>query len=515
MEEKIDVADRTVLVDIVKLVQKRRMQGALGDWKNFLMSHDKKFGSNLSDPAKRSRETLVAFLKTFSKEGDLKIFDTILRRYSNKDLFGLFKDKSCDIPEQRLVQNTLQHPSYPLDYAFEELDEDWVVINLRKKNMLLKSTKMVAIDCEMVLCEDGTEAVVSLCVVDRNLKVILKKLVRPNKAIADYRSGITGVCPQDLEGVTCSLANIQNSLRMMLLDGTILVGHSLHNDLRALKLDYVRVIDTSYIFQYSDGNILRRPSLNALCKAVLGYELRQTGAPHNCVDDAMAAMKLVLAKIERGVDNAIPLAQEPVQVPQSEMAKLLLHKISSGVTSEELYKIVPGDFILELRPPKGNKYSALAIFKNPQEAHEAFESLQGNQEKDSFGRPQKHVTFKLKAGVNASIFVRKMAPDGPNDSKRALEADETTVLKKAKMDPEIEGRVSKKAKMDPEIEVNATAISNKCDCDTHLNEIEALNQRLKENDLEIESLKQQLKQKDCEISILNKMVSSLNKKLRK
>ena len=31
---------------------------------------------------------------------------------------------------------------------------------------------MIAIDCEMVLCEDGTEALVSVCVVDRNLKVL-------------------------------------------------------------------------------------------------------------------------------------------------------------------------------------------------------------------------------------------------------------------------------------------------------------------------------------------------------
>lgn len=45
---------------------------------------------------------------------------------------------------------------------------------------------------------------------------------------------------------------------------------------------------------------------------MLGYELRQKGAPHNCINDATAAMKLVLAKIERGVDNDIPLKQEDV-----------------------------------------------------------------------------------------------------------------------------------------------------------------------------------------------------------
>ncbi|KAK4260120.1 hypothetical protein QN277_003277 [Acacia crassicarpa] len=508
MEGKIDIAEKKVLVDIVKLAQKRGMKGALGDWKNFLISHDKKFGAHLSDPAKKSHETLVAFLKTFSKQVDLKFIDTILRHHSNRDLFQLFNDKSHDTPEQRLVQKTLQHPLYPLDYAFGELDEEWMVINLKKKNRLLKFTKMVAIDCEMVLCEDGTEAVVSVCVVDRNLKVKLKKLVQPNKAIAYYRSEITGVYTQDLEGVTCSLAKIQKSLSKMLMDGTILVGHSLHNDLRALKLDYVRVIDTSYIFQYSDCNAHRRPSLNTLCKAVLGYELRETGASHNCLDDAMTAMKLVLAKIERGVDNTIPLRQGPVL--ESEMAKLLLHKISSTVNSQELYKVIPGDYNLELRPPKGEMYSALAIFENPKEAHEAFESLQGDQETDSVGRPQKLVIFRCSTGVKTSVCVRKMAPDRPNGSKRALEVVETTVLKKAKMDLEIDRMVSTKAKMDPEIEGNAMTISNKCD--TRLNEIEALNKRLKE---EIESLKQQLKQKDLEIDILNKMVSSLNKKVRK
>jgi len=31
---------------------------------------------------------------------------------------------------------------------------------------------MLAVDCEMVLCEDGTEAVVKVCVVDHNLEVI-------------------------------------------------------------------------------------------------------------------------------------------------------------------------------------------------------------------------------------------------------------------------------------------------------------------------------------------------------
>lgn len=47
---------------------------------------------------------------------------------------------------------------------------------------------------------------------------------------------------------------------------------------------------------------------------MLGYEVRKPGAPHNCLDDAMAAMKLVLAKMEKGVDKAIQLVEEPVSL---------------------------------------------------------------------------------------------------------------------------------------------------------------------------------------------------------
>jgi RNA exonuclease 1 len=36
----------------------------------------------------------------------------------------------------------------------------------------MSSSAMLAIDCEMVLCNDGTEAVVRVCVVDNKLKVV-------------------------------------------------------------------------------------------------------------------------------------------------------------------------------------------------------------------------------------------------------------------------------------------------------------------------------------------------------
>ncbi|KAK7263183.1 hypothetical protein RJT34_30769 [Clitoria ternatea] len=506
MDDRIETSDKKVLVDIVRLAQIRRLKGKQGDWREFLNSYDKKFGASLLDPAKKSHEVLAAFLKTFSKEEDLKCFYNIMRRHSNKYTMESLKSKSHVSPEQRLVQVTLQHPLYPSDYSFPSIDEGWKVINIRNKNKVMKSTEMFAVDCEMVLCEDGTEGLVKICVVDHNLEVKLNELVKPDKGIADYRTDITGVSSQDLEAVTCSLANIQKSMKKLLSTGSILVGHSLHNDLRVLKLDYVRVIDTSFIFQLVDGSIRRRPSLDGLCQAVLGHKVREPGAPHDCLDDACAAMKLVLARIKHGVDREFPIQLIKEPVSESDMAKLLLHRIPKAVNIETLHKIVPGDFKIELKPSRkdGRVYSALAIFKNPQDAHDAYESVQGSQVEDSCGHPQKLITFKLSKGESASLFVRKNATDKPHDmipSKRALQVDEAV-------------GISKKAKTDPKIDEDALTSSGNNDTQTHLNEVVTLNERLKQSDLEIESLKKELRQKDFEITMLNKMIASLKKRVK-
>ncbi|KAM7516490.1 hypothetical protein LguiA_006073 [Lonicera macranthoides] len=480
MDNKFETAGKEVLVEIVKLAQKRGMRGTKGGWKEFLSIYDKKFGVSLSDPARRTVDVLVAFLNTFSEKDDLQFFDKVMQCHFNRNDAEKFKKKSADgeTPEQKLVRTTVEHPLYPSSYSFPSYEEGWLITKRSKKSKSMKSTTMIAVDCEMVLCEDGTEALVKVCVVDRNLEVKLNELVKPNKAVADYRTEITGVSAEDLEGVACSLTYIQKSIKNMLRYGTILVGHSLNNDLQALKLDHARVIDTSFVFKYGDGSSLRRPSLSDLCKSVLGYELRKKGTPHNCLDDACAAMKLVLAKIEGGVDNVIiPMVHK--DVPEVEMAKLLLHRIPTSVPREELHKVVPGDFTIEIKGDKkagGNKYTVVAVFKNQQEANQAFEDIEGNEEKDSSGRPQKLTTFQLSTGTG-SLYVRKMAQDVRIVSKKRPLQDEDTLVKS-----------KKKSKTQTDSD----------QCDSHVKEIERL--------------KQELSQRDQEISNLNKIIAALARK---
>ncbi|KAL8238119.1 hypothetical protein R6Q59_019200 [Mikania micrantha] len=481
--EKIEKATKEVLVDIVKMAQKRGMEGSNGGWKEFLSVYDKRFGKSLCDPARRTPEALIAFLKTFSNADDLKFFDRVLEKHESE------MKTDTTSPEQELVHKTVAHPHYAMHYSFPSHEEGWVVTKNRKKLKATRHSEMVAVDCEMVLCEDGTDALVRVCVVDRDLKVKLDELVKPNKMVVDYRTSITGLAAKDLQHVTRSLQNIQESMKKLISRGTILVGHSLDNDLLALKMDHTRVIDTSLVFRYWSGPNFRRPSLKDLCKTVLGYELRKEGAPHNCVEDARAAMKLVLAKIEGGVDNnSIHLNQNQNDVHETNAMKLLCHRIPNNISDKSLLQIIPGEFTIELKPSKkagGDNYSAFAVFKNKQEADEAFEGLFGDQDKDSSGFPQKLVSFKLDSGIAGNLYVRKMFREGDDNNvqvasnKRPSEDEIPTQPKKVKIEEETS-----------ELKVNIECNN----CDDYLKEIE--------------TLKKQLSERDREISMLNKIIVS-------
>ncbi|MCL7037448.1 hypothetical protein MKW94_009570 [Papaver nudicaule] len=472
MDKKLATAEKQVLVDMVKMMQKARKKGTKGHWKAFLKVHDPKMGNSVCDPARRSVEDLVAFLTTFTKEEDIKLLEKALESVSNREAVIQLKKDAPDLDSspQKLVVLTLEHPEYACNYTFPSHKEDWVVTKLGKLSEAKESDKMVAIDCEMVLCEDGTEAVVQVCVVDQNLEVKLDTLVKPDKPVINYRTEITGVSAKDLEGVTCSLADVQKSLKKLLSRGTILIGHSLNNDLQALKLDHARVIDTALIFRCTDGTTRRRPSLCHLCKIVLGQDLREKGAPHNCLADARAAMKLVLAKLEKGFDEIISL--DAREVTGDDLLKLFLHRIPIRVTTDELRKIFPEDSTVVLEPTyktQVKQYCASAVFKDQEEALAAFESIEAEEEKDSRGLPQKSVTIELKNGNSASLFVRKMVKDDNpilnSSRKRRIQ--------------EVE---------DNDEESNKKPKTNLDDCPEHIKEINSLKKELERKNREIDNL---------------------------
>lgn len=70
-----------------------------------------------------------------------------------------------------------------------------------------------------------------------------------------------------LDSVSTTMEDVHNNLRKLISPHTILIGHSLDCDLRALHLTHMRVIDTAALFPHTKGS----PFKQALKKLALDY----------------------------------------------------------------------------------------------------------------------------------------------------------------------------------------------------------------------------------------------------
>lgn len=78
-----------------------------------------------------------------------------------------------------------------------------------------------------------------------------------------------------------------------------MVGHSLENDLLALKISHGLVIDTALLYKHPRGGSYKT-ALRILAKKFLSRDIQQSGTGHDSIEDARAAMELALLKIKHG-----------------------------------------------------------------------------------------------------------------------------------------------------------------------------------------------------------------------
>ena len=71
---------------------------------------------------------------------------------------------------------------------------------------------------------------------DWKLEKVYDTFVKPDRPVVDYNTRFSGVTAENLQGVTTTMREVQAVLLSMILKSTILVGHSLESDLRALKV---------------------------------------------------------------------------------------------------------------------------------------------------------------------------------------------------------------------------------------------------------------------------------------
>jgi RNA exonuclease 1 len=69
-------------------------------------------------------------------------------------------------------------------------------------------------------------------------EVLLDSLVAPSWPVSEMRTRIHGIAETNLTGVTFSLRHAQAFLMKTCSDQTVIVGHAVHHDLRALKFHH-------------------------------------------------------------------------------------------------------------------------------------------------------------------------------------------------------------------------------------------------------------------------------------
>lgn len=223
-----------------------------------------------------------------------------------------------------LLQRTRRHPDFPAEYTscFNNEGKNWLKANRAKGRFVL------GIDCEMVYAKDDKDALARVSVVSCSGVIYDAHVQKRAEEVLDYRTRISGVESHHLlaENGALPFDQVQREVLDLISVETILVGHSLHKDLRALKIQHAKIVDTALIFGVEGGNHRRRHKLNSLVtlmrRQVPTLQPVRPGA-HDPRQDAKWALELALyeASIHPATTKPLKLLSFPKTIFLSEIPK--------------------------------------------------------------------------------------------------------------------------------------------------------------------------------------------------
>ena len=156
------------------------------------------------------------------------------------------------------------------------------------------------LDCEMCFTNRGLE-LAKVSVVNLNGTLVYNEFVKPDAEVIDYNTRFSGITAKDLANASKTLKDVQNDLLKFIHSESILIGHGLENDLRALRILHKLVVDTSFAYPHDLGLPYRR-SLKNLAYIVFGKEIQIK--THDSIEDARMAMELMLYRLHQDYKQA-------------------------------------------------------------------------------------------------------------------------------------------------------------------------------------------------------------------
>jgi len=162
--------------------------------------------------------------------------------------------------------------------------------------MTSSALDIAALDCEMVYTTGGFR-IARVSIVDASGESVFDEFIKMEDGVkvVDLNTRFSGIHSEEYAArAVLRLESVQRALARLIGADTILIGHALDNDLRALRLVHHRVVDTAALFPHPRGPPYRR-ALRDLTKEFLSRSIQEGGGSkgHSSVEDSVASLDLV------------------------------------------------------------------------------------------------------------------------------------------------------------------------------------------------------------------------------
>jgi RNA exonuclease 1 len=177
--------------------------------------------------------------------------------------------------------------------SFQELHQRIPFVELDDKSE--GHMDVVALDCEMSYTMGGME-LVRVTIVDWNGKTLLDELCKTQFPVLDLNTRFSGIV--SLDSARYDFESLRTKIKSLISNQSILIGHGLENDLKAMRILSTKVIDTAALFKHPKGFPFRY-SLKALVQQHLGKFIQRGSQGHDAFEDASSAIDLVKHQLQK------------------------------------------------------------------------------------------------------------------------------------------------------------------------------------------------------------------------